>query len=122
MADSRFFRVAGPFSVAEIAALTGAELGGAANGALRLSDVAPIETAGPGELTSLHNAKYLDLLSRSEAGAAFVAPGMEGRAPAGMTLLVIRNPYLAYAKAAQAFYPVPAVKPGIADTAVVEPG
>ena len=122
MVDSRFFRVAGPFRVAEIAALTGAELGGAANGSLRLDDVAPIETAGPSELTSLHNAKYLDLLSQSVAGAAFVAPGMEARAPAGMTLLVTRNPYLGYAKAAAAFHPEPDATPGLAETAVVEPG
>ena len=121
MADPRFFRVAGPFTVAEIAALTDAEIGGAADRDLSLADVAPLDTAGPAELTTLHNAKYLDALVQSKAGAAFVTPGMMEHAPAGMTLLVTRNPHLAFAKASGAFHPPDTGWTGVAATAIVDP-
>jgi UDP-3-O-[3-hydroxymyristoyl] glucosamine N-acyltransferase len=121
MADPRFFRAAGPFTVAEIAALTDSEIGGAAASELRVTDVGPLETAGPTELTFLHNAKYVDALVRSGAGAAFVAPALAARAPIGMTLLVTPDPHLAYAKAAGAFYPKPAFEAGIAETAIIGP-
>src|SRR6185312_12078737 len=120
MADSRFFERAGPFSLAELAALTGSELRGAGGGR-PIRDVAPLETAGPDDVTFLDNRKYVGELSRSRAGAAFIAPGLAGRAPAGMALLVSPQPYRAYALAAQAFYPLPRLRPGRAATASVDP-
>lgn len=120
MADSRFFERAGPFSLAELAALTGSELRGAGGGR-PIRDVAPLETAGPDDVTFLDNRKYVGELSRSRAGAAFIAPGLAGRAPAGMALLVSPQPYRAYALAAQAFYPLPPLRPGRAATASVDP-
>lgn len=121
MADPRFFTVAGPFTVAEIARRTGAAIAGAAAGERSLADVAPLETAGPEHLTFLDNRKYLDAFRQTRAGAAFVHPDLAVAAPAGLTLLVTPAPYRAYAVAAQAFYPEPAPVPGIAPSAVVDP-
>ncbi len=121
MADPRFFNVAGPFTVAELGARTGAKIAGAGDGALLLKDVAPLDSAGPEHLTFLDNAKYVDALRRTRAGAAFVHPDRAGEAPPGLTLLVTPAPYRAYAVAAQAFYPEPLPVPGIAPSAVVDP-
>jgi len=121
MADPRFFRAVGPFTVAEIAAATGSEIGGAANAALSLEDVAPLETAGPHHLSFLSNAKYAEALGQSRAGAIFVHPDSADRAPACMTLLLSANPYLAYAKAAGQFYPRPRRPAGIGSGAFVDP-
>lgn len=121
MADPRFFNVAGPFSVAEIARRTGAAIGGAGNAELRLRDVAAIESAGPEELSFLDNRKYLDKFRQTAAGAVFVLPALASAAPAGATLLLTEQPYRAYAIAAQAFYPEPPPVPGIAPGAVVDP-
>src|SRR5580658_193419 len=121
MADPRFFRAVGPFTVAEIAATTGAEIGGAGNAGLSLDDVGPLETAGPRHLSFLSNVKYAEALGRSEAGAAFVHPSFADRAPRRMTLLLSANPYLAFAKAATRFYPRPRRPAGIAASAVVDP-
>lgn len=121
MADPRFFRAAGPFSVADLARLTGAEIAGAGNAGLLLKDVAPLETAGPAELSFLSNRAYVEAFAASQAGAAFVGPDLADRAPAAMTLLVTAKPYVAYARAAQAFYPRPSVVPGVASSAVVDP-
>jgi UDP-3-O-[3-hydroxymyristoyl] glucosamine N-acyltransferase len=121
MADPRFFRAVGPFTVAEIAAATGAEIGGAANVGLSLQGVAPLETAGPHELSFFHNAKYAGALAISRAGAAFLPPGQAGRAPSAMTLLLTPDPYLAYAKAAGRFHPRARQPAGIAESAVIDP-
>lgn len=121
MADPRFFQRAGPFSLAELAALTGARLRDAADGGRVFEDVAALETAGPTDVTFLDNRKYTDEFMSSRGGAAFVAEGLADRAPAGMALLLTREPYKAYARASQAFYPLPAVVPGRAASAAVDP-
>ncbi|HWI27128.1 MAG TPA: UDP-3-O-(3-hydroxymyristoyl)glucosamine N-acyltransferase [Stellaceae bacterium] len=121
MADPRFFNVAGPFTVAEIARRTGAAVGGAGKADLRLGDVAALETAGPEELSFLDNRKYIDAFRRTGAGAVFVQPALAGSAPAGTTLLLTEQPYRAYAVAAQAFYPEPPPVPGVAASAVIDP-
>ncbi len=120
MADRRFFAVAGPFTVAELAARTGAAIAGAAEAARILVDVAPIDVAGPDHVTFLDNAKYLDAFRATSAAAAFVHPDRAGAAPKSLTLLVTPAPYRAYAIAAQAFYPEPPPVAGIAASAVVD--
>ena len=73
-------------------------------------------------MTFLDNRKYLEAFARSRAGAAFVADRVIGKAPAGMALLIARDPYKAFARAAQAFYPVKPVTPRRAPSAVIDPG
>jgi len=121
MADPRFFTVAGPFSVADIARRTGATLGGAGKADLILRDVAPLETAGPEALTWLDNRKYIDQFRTTRAGAVFVQPALAKGAPPAATLLLTEQPYRAYAVAAQAFYPEAPPAPGIAPSASVDP-
>ena len=121
MADPRFFRAAGPFTVADLAQLTGAEIGGAGQSDLSLADVAPLDTAGPTHVTFLANPKYASAFGASKAGAAFVHPDQAHKAPAGMTLLLTTNPYIAFARAARRFYPAARPPAGIAPSAVVDP-
>ena len=121
MADPRFHSCAGPFTLAELVVLTEAELGKDADPGLRLVDVAPLDRAGPEQLSFLDNRKYIGSFEISAAAACIVAPDMAERAPAGMALLVSSAPYKAYALAAQAFYPVPAVEPFVAETAFIDP-
>ncbi|MFZ2003955.1 MAG: UDP-3-O-(3-hydroxymyristoyl)glucosamine N-acyltransferase [Stellaceae bacterium] len=121
MADNRFFRRAGPRSLDALAALTGARLADPTTGDRLIEDVAPLETAGPGDVTFLDNRKYTDAFMNSRAGAAFIAEGLASRAPAGMALLISREPYKAFARAAQAFYPQPPVAAGRAPSAIIHP-
>jgi UDP-3-O-[3-hydroxymyristoyl] glucosamine N-acyltransferase len=121
MADPRFFRVAGPFTVAEIARLSGAAVGGAGEGERLLRDVAPLDAAGSDHLTFLDNRKYVAAFRSTRAGAAFAQPALAAEAPPGLTLLVTEQPYRAYALAAQAFYPDAPPAPGIARSAAVDP-
>src|SRR6266571_5305085 len=100
MADPRFFDRAGPFSLDALAALTGATLRDPAGGDRLFADVAPLETAGPEELTFLDNRRYLDAFAGSRAGAAFVDERAIDKAPADMALLIAADPYKAFARAA----------------------
>jgi len=121
MADPRFFRAAGPYTVSDIASLTKATLGGVKDASLSLKDVAPLDGAGSDDLSFLSNRRYIEQFGASKAGAVFVAPALAKYAPAGMTLLLTPNPYLAYALAAGAFHPETLTIPGVAPSAVVDP-
>lgn len=120
MADPRFFDRAGPFALDAIAALSGARLLHPAEGGRLYNDVAPLETAGPDEISFLENRKYLEAFLRCRAGAAFVDEKSAERAPPGMALLVSKEPYKAYALAAQAFYPAAAIVPHRAPSAIID--
>jgi UDP-3-O-[3-hydroxymyristoyl] glucosamine N-acyltransferase len=119
MADPRFFDRTGPLTLAALAASSGARLLRFEDGARLMCDVAPLETAGPEEVSFFDNRKYLDAFLCSRAGAAFVDAEAAARAPAGMALLVSDEPYKAFARAAQLFYPVPPVRPGRDPSAVI---
>jgi UDP-3-O-[3-hydroxymyristoyl] glucosamine N-acyltransferase len=121
MADPRFFQRAGPFSLEALATFSGARLADPSSGARIVDDVAPLETAGPNEVTFLANVKYADAFAASRAGAAFVSGRMASRAPSGMALLIAADPYKSFALAAQAFYPPPPVIAARAPSAVVDP-
>jgi UDP-3-O-[3-hydroxymyristoyl] glucosamine N-acyltransferase len=121
MADPRFFTNAGPFTLAELAARSGAQLAGGADPATLIHDVAPLDTAGPGQLSFLDNRKYQDAFAASRAGACMVAPALATLAPAGMALLLTPTPYKAYALAAQAFYPASSGPAAVHRAAHVDP-
>lgn len=120
MADRRFFTLAGPLTIAEIAQRVGADIAGAAETQRLLRDVAPLETATPDDLSFLDNRRYLDALARTRAGAVIVTAKLATNAPPGATLLLSDQPYRAYALAAQAFYPEPPPEAGIAPSAVID--
>lgn len=122
MADPRFHSRAGPFTLTELAALTETEIETGGDPDLRLSDVAPLDHAGPGQLSFLDNRKYISALENSNAAACIVAPKLAARAPGGMAKLLSNEPYKAYALAARAFYPISAPQPNIAATAIIEDG
>ena len=121
MADPRFFTVAGPFTVAEIAQRVGAQLGGAAEGKRVLRDVAPLETATENDLSFLGDRRYRDRFRETRAGAVIVGAKLVPEAPQATTLLIAPQPYRAFALAAQAFYPVLPPAPGLAPSAFIDP-
>ena len=121
MADTRFFTVAGPFTLGELAALTKSELGHKADPDLRLVDVAPLDQAAEGQISFLDNRKYMDAFAQSKAAAVVLNPEFVNLAPEGMALLLAKDPYRAYAQIAQAFYPRLRPTPWVAPTAWIDP-
>jgi UDP-3-O-[3-hydroxymyristoyl] glucosamine N-acyltransferase len=120
MTDRRFFVRAGPFKLDVLSTLSGARLVRAEDDDRLFHDVAPLETAGPAEVSFLENRRYIEAFVRSHAGAAFVDEKAAEQAPPSMALLVSNEPYKAYALAAQAFYPATEVVAHRAPTAVID--
>src|ERR1700691_1713461 len=118
MADPRFFTVAGPLTAAELARRTGATLTG--DGGIVLKDVAPLDSAGPDQVSFLDNRKYLDSLRRTRAGACFVHPDLAKEAPETTALLVTADTYRAYALAAHACFPPGHPEPAIDPNAAID--
>ncbi len=80
--------------------------------------VAPISGAKAGDLTFLVNAEYEKHLATT--GATAVIVGKRYDAAAHLTQLVHKNPYYAFAKASQVFFPPKAETPGVSAKAHVE--
>ena len=110
--DSRFFGRTGPHGLAVVAEAARAGLAG--DGADRhLRGVAPLQAAGPDELSFIDNRKYLDTLAATRAGAVIVHPDLAARVPPGTAALVTSEPYVGWARAAALFHPPPPVRPGV---------
>ncbi|MEA1938197.1 MAG: UDP-3-O-(3-hydroxymyristoyl)glucosamine N-acyltransferase [Pseudomonadota bacterium] len=120
MADPRFFRRAGPFTLWELAEITGARLSCAVDASREVMDVAPLDRADSSHVGFICNRKYLSEFRKSRAGACFASDDIADQAPAGMALLLSDNPYKSYALAASAFYPEPALTADVHSSAVVE--
>ncbi|MDA0675172.1 MAG: UDP-3-O-(3-hydroxymyristoyl)glucosamine N-acyltransferase [Proteobacteria bacterium] len=121
MADPRFFRAAGPFTLRQLAAVAGADmLPGGVPDAL-FHDVAPLDKAGPRDVSFLDNRRYADAFAATRAGACLASPAMAARAPSSTLLLVTTDPYRGYAKIARAFYPASAASPMFSPLAIVAP-
>jgi len=121
MPDPRFFAVAGPFTLAEIADAAEAELAPGADPMRQLFDVAPLSHATPEHVSFLANSKYVEVFAACRAGACIAPARLADRAPAEVAVLTSDAPYRSFALAAQLFHPVPAPEPGVHPTAVIHP-
>lgn len=106
------------YSLAELSDRFGGTVHGDA--AIRIRQVAPIETAGPGEITFLTNRKYQKLLAASQAGAVIL--GADSGEATSIPRIVCDNPYAYYARVAALLNPGHAAEPGIHAKASVHPG
>ena len=101
--------------ISEIARLVSGTIVGAAD--IEISNVAPIESAGPNDLTFLANPKYAKFLKETKASAVLVPKG-EWDSPAA--LIVVEDPYFAFTQVLQKIFPLALDQPlGIHPTAVL---
>lgn len=121
MADPRFFAAPTPMTLAELAETAEADIRGETPDGQTFIDVMPLQDAGSHHVSFLDNPLYISDFSKSAAGACLVHPKFIDRAPGGMALLVTRDPYRAYARVAQALYPVTPVTGEISANAIVDP-
>jgi len=78
-------------------------LGGELHGdpALAISGLAPLEAAGPGQLSFLSNPKYQQQLAASAAACVIVGPAMQQAALSRGACIVAADPYLYFARVTQ---------------------
>jgi UDP-3-O-[3-hydroxymyristoyl] glucosamine N-acyltransferase len=100
-----FFERAGPFSLAEVAKATQAELGPGADPALLVADVRALSDAAARDLSFVDNRKYLKQLEATRAAACLVAPALAARLPEATAPLLTSEPYRGFALALRMFYP-----------------
>ena len=100
----------------EIADALGCELVG--DPELEITGLAPMEQAGPSQLTFLANPKYAPKVKHTRAGAILISEPVRGLPIAS---LVSSNPYLDFARALEMFYRPPRPKPGVHPLASIAP-
>ena len=100
-----------------------ARLGGALEGADRMVErLAPLDVAGPADITFLSNPKYRKQLDSCAAGAVIVSPKLAAELDPARSWIVVDDPYLYFAKVATLFHPPAQPQPGLHATAVVGEG
>jgi UDP-3-O-[3-hydroxymyristoyl] glucosamine N-acyltransferase len=110
------------FSPADIAAITGAQrIAGAT--ARTITDIASLESAQPGDLSFLGNAKYKPQVAKSKASALLLPLDYAGEPAADQMFIFVANPSAALAlvcaRIEQALWPK--LPPGVHPSAVVAP-
>ncbi len=121
LTDPRFFHRGGPFALSDIARHIAAEPPDSASAAMMIDDIAPLESAGRGQLTVFFDARYLDMFLASEASAIVTNHDLARHAPHRSGLLFVPQPRLAYAQIGHLFYPGSPLVPGVSASALVDP-
>lgn len=103
--------------VEEIARLVSGQTQGDPSREIR--GVAGLERAGPDELTFAEGARVLKQASRSRAGCILVT---ERASLSGQTTIAVKQPKLAFIRAAEVLLPPRKTEPGVDATAIIAPG
>ena len=106
--------------LSELAEYVGGRVLGDAS--LGIFNIAPIEEAGPGDITFLANPRYAKFVGQSKASAIIIAPHVvdERAVEPGRGYLEVAQPYLAFAKILQLFTPKPEYTPNIDPAAHID--
>lgn len=118
--DPRFFPRIGPHALAAVARAAGGELRPAAQGDRLIRGVAPLQSAGPEEVSFLDNRRYAGLLATTQAAAIILHPDLAGRVPDHAAAIVTPEPYVGWARVAALFHPPPEARPGVHASAVAD--
>ena len=112
----------GPRSISagEIAALTGGQLVGPAE--TTASSIAPLERAGPADLSFLASRRYLPYFQQTRAAIVLCKPEFAAEQGGPRCRVVVRDPHVALLAVIPMLYPEPVWEPGIHPTAVIGRG
>ncbi len=107
------------YTLTEIANKIGAKLDLKGQQDVLVTGLAPLENAGLDRLSFLANPKYANHLATTQAAGVIVSEVMAEVCPT--RAIIMKDPYVGFAKAAALFDDVPKVMPGVHPTAVVHP-
>ncbi len=127
MTETQFFDSPSGLSLREIAELTGAEVRSGARLDHVITNIAPLDQAGPHDLAFLDSARYADALISTCAGACLMIERFATQAPSHLNVLRTQDPYRAFVTVARKLYP-DALRPvslfgakGVSPGAIIHP-
>ena len=100
-----FFTPHCELTAGEIAVLTRAKLREGDPADRRIRNIAPLDTAGPSDLSFLDSAKYLSDAAATRAGACLVGPRFVAALPPGIAVLETAHPYPAFVAVTRKLFP-----------------
>ena len=106
------------FSLGELAERFDCKVQGDAD--VRVTHVSTLQDADDKAVVFIANPKYLPGLASTHAGAVILSAQYAPQSP--IPALIARNPYATYARVASVLHPLPAAKPGVHASAVIERG
>ena len=115
--NARFFRRTGPHPIAVVAQ---AASGAAPECDLLIEGIAPLQTAGPNEVSFLDNGRFASALKQTRAGAVIIHRDMQALVPKATVPIVTADPYVGWAQVAALFHPAAPISPGIHPSAIVD--
>ena len=118
MPDPRFFNSLPALSVAELVERVGGEV--VRGGDRTVSAVAPLGSAGPGDVAFMGDRNFAAALGQTRAGSVFLPAAALELAPAAAAVIVTDEPQAAWARASTALHQAlplsdPPHRPGRAD-------
>jgi len=105
MGEPVFLKATRGLTLGEIAALTGAALPAGVAAERRLTDIAPLDRAGPAQLSFYDNPRYQAAAATTHAGACLVDAKLAAALPSAVAVLVVAAPYRAFIAVARAMFP-----------------
>lgn len=104
MTEPHFFKAGRGLTIGEIAALTGATFGEGVAVERVITNVAPLDRAGPRDLSFLEKGQFAGAAAKTRAGACLVSARLAGRIPDHVTALQVRDPFRAYVAVSRALF------------------
>jgi UDP-3-O-[3-hydroxymyristoyl] glucosamine N-acyltransferase len=105
MTESNFFPQSQTLNVRQVAELANIALPDGTDGEFLLKGVAPLESAGPGDLAYMDNPAYVGALVATKAGACLVTPRYAAKVPAHTVAIVTPQAYRVFAQVLALLFP-----------------
>jgi len=100
-----FFKAHCELTTGDVAKLVGATLRDGDPSDRRIADIAPLDAAGPSDISFLDRPKYVGEIAVTRAGACLVAPRLAAEIPRAVVALVTPEPYRGFVAVASALFP-----------------
>src|SRR5215213_7818389 len=104
--------------LSELARLTGARVEGVTDD-IEITGAAGLDEATEGHVTFLANPRYTPRVNTTRASAIYLSE--EAQTDRQISILRVKDPYLAYTRALRVFYPEAELEPVIHPSAVIDP-
>lgn len=105
MSEPVFGKGARGMTLAEIAALSGAVLPATAKADRRVNGIAPLDAAGPHDLTFFDKPRLSSAATKTHAAACITTAALQSHLPPRVTALVVKEAYRAFVTVAQKLFP-----------------